>query len=280
MTNQVIISCVSPNNENNFLKVNNLVKSIRKLGGALSDTRLIVNFVDFVNNEFRKSLKAYGVEIRTVKTFDKRCPHANKLRMLEIDNEYEILIGLDVDTVVVRDFSIYLEPGCIGAKIVDGTPLTLNQWKKLFNYFHLSLPTIRYLTTSTLLPVIPYFNSGVLIIPQKFVHVLRDTWGNYVKMLLDSYQNLDDIRLKSFFTDQFALSLALQATHIPIRPLPLEMNFPTHTPVHPSFSPHDISPYILHYHHKLSSNGLLKPCQYLHPNKAIKQVNQVLSLPE
>lgn len=273
---KAIISCVAENNKEYFIKTRNLVKSIRRLGGTLANDHIIINFVDAVEPGFKKTLEQYNCQVRIVPRFDKRSPHCNKIRMLDLNRNFDILIGLDADTVVVKDFSAFLDSGCFAAKVTDGNQLTMEQWKKLFNYFNLPFPTQFLMTHSSYVPVIPYFNSGVLIIPSKYIPLIKKKWQFYALKLLNSFDRLGNLKSKKFFTDQLSLSLTLAATNIPVRPLPLEMNFPTQCPIHPSFSPDNIEPYILHYHHKYTPAGFLQNCNYNKPNQAIIRVNRIL----
>lgn len=196
----IVIPCVGENNDEHFLKIFTLLKSIKLCGGTLSYQAVpVACFIDSVDSSFKERLAALGVETHVVERFDKRCPHANKLRMLEEEKDYDILVALDIDVVVAKDFSKYLEPDCISAKVVDYNPLTSDAWQQLFAFFGLSYPTERYVTTFTCepKPIVPYFNSGVIIIPQKYVRPLRDARGKYVIGLLNAYSRLSPDRTSS-----------------------------------------------------------------------------------
>src|SRR6185437_10251979 len=149
----------------------------------------------------------------------------------------DLLISLDTDIIIANDFSKYIDDSVICAKPVDRDILNLDQWKHLFSYFDLELPVERYITSFDYLYTIPYFNSGVLSIPRKYIPSLYESWKLFVKKLLESCEKLDYVATNSFFIDQFALSLALAQNKIPSKPLPLEMNFPTHCMVHENFNP-------------------------------------------
>jgi hypothetical protein len=56
------------------------------------------------------------------------------------------------------------------------------------------------------------------------------------------------------------------------------MNFPTHIPVHPEFMTENLSPLILHHHHRLTGDGLLEYSSYTSVNLLIDHFN--LSLHE
>ena len=63
---------------------------------------------------------------------------------------------------------------------------------------------------------------------------LAPRWAQFVRQVLDAYTDLPEVARHAFFTDQFALTLALAEQEITVDPLPLSMNFPTHGRVHPS----------------------------------------------
>ena len=256
----------------------NLIISLKKLGGKLKDSQVVVNFVKDCPTNYQTTLFQLGVEVRIVDRYDRRCPHANKLKMLDLADQYKfsLLIALDIDTVIVNDFSSLLTEDCLSAKIADGTPFSIEQWQKIFSFFRLPLPQQHYLTTTTYVPVIPYFNSGVLIIPVKYLASLTKYWSYYLNLLLDLHQ-LDS---QPFFVDQIALSLALPAGDIPVRPLPLALNFPTHVKIHPALHPHQINPYILHYHNRITPQSLLQKCPYHKTNQTIASVNKVITQSE
>lgn len=275
---RVLIACVAENRRGDFQKVVNLFRSIKAVN--MGSCRLVALFVEAIEPEYQITLKKMGVDTRVVQGFDRRCPHANKLRMLEIDESRgdDVLVALDIDTVVVSDFSEYLDEESVKAKPVDMNPMPLHAWRRMFEFFELPLPAQRFRTSFHNSPTVPYFNSGVLIVPKRFRNTLRTSWGKYVIRLLDSYGSLGrEIAKHRFFTDQFALSLALQESQIPFSPLPIEMNFPTHAPIHPAFSPNDIEPIILHYHHRIQANGQLEFCAYDKINRKIEQLNRVIS---
>lgn len=67
--------------------------------------------------------------------------------------------------------------------------------------------------------------------------------------------------------------------HIPSKPLPLEMNFPTHFTIHENFEPQIINPYIIHYHHKISDGNIMH-CTYNNVNLILDKINHVIHSPD
>ena len=144
--------------------------------------------------------------------------------------------------------------------------------------FGLTVPRQRYLTSVPRDKTIPYFNSGVVVIPKQFVESLSKAWDWFVRNISEAYSVCPDIAAHAFYTDQFALSLALKKEKIPHQVLPIGMNFPLHVPVHSTFRSQEISPYILHHHHRLSHEGVLS-CSDQSINEAINRVNTALNGP-
>ncbi len=273
---EIIISCVGEDQEDHHRKVLTLVRSLRAFGGNLAKTRFIAVFIETLKPSIQQELTEIGAKIRIVERFDSRCPHANKLRMLELDDDYDVLVALDVDIAIVGDFSSKIDSHSFGAKIVDSDPLDIPTWQKLFDFANVPMPTIRVNTTSTASMTIPYFNSGVLFIPKVFVHKLRERWGWRVKDLLGWYPQLPELKQHRFYTDQFALAIAAAELGLPLRLLPLELNFPTHTTVHQTFFPERINPSIIHYHSNLAEDGSLRQCQYHNTNELIGKLNELI----
>lgn len=274
---RILVICQGPNRYPFVEESEFLFKTLNKFGGSLSESKKIACFSEHVTSEQVKRFSDMGVKTRIIENIDDRCVHASKIQNLSVykDEDFDFLVSLDTDMVIARDFSIFLDENKVGAKPVDQDPISIDDWKILFEYFELDLPEERYLTSFQMKETIPYFNSGVLLIPQKFVANLYESWKSYVYKLLDSYDELPEIKKHSFFTDQFALSLALKDTKTPHNALPLEMNFPTHIDVHEKINPGNLSPYLIHHHHKFSDKRI-SHCSYSNVNEIIDTINHEL----
>lgn len=276
---RILIACQGPGREPYTKETINLFRTLIKFGGSLSKSQKVACFTEPLQSEIAEKLTELGVVIKIVDGLDERCVHASKIQNLSLyeDEDFDLLVSLDTDIVVANDFSKYIDESAVGAKPVDQDPLSIEQWQRLFSYFDLNLPIERYLTSFHYTYTIPYFNSGVLLVPRRFVQNLYESWKSFVKKLLESYKNLGDISTNSFFTDQFALSLALAETKIPHKALPLEMNFPTHYDIHKNFEPEKLQPYLIHYHH-LSQSKTISHSSYQNINKIIDEINNHLIL--
>jgi hypothetical protein len=276
---RVLVATVAEDREPHAREVVYLFKTLQRLGGRLSRTRQVAYFVESADSPSTKRLADLGVTIKIVERVDVRCPHANKVRMLDA-TECDYLVALDTDVVVTRDFSAYIQGASIAAKPAGRIRLSMGQWRTLFEYFGLEMPQARYLTTARLQETIPYFNTGVMLVPRQYLSALRTEWQSFIRKLLDVYPELPDIAEQRVFTDQFALSLALASAKLPFRALPLSMNFPTDRRVDPTLQPRTLTPYILHYHHLVSPAGDILCSAYEEINAMIAQVNVCLRSPD
>jgi hypothetical protein len=272
----ITVAAVAENREPFLTEATWLVHSLRNFGGTLADARCVIYFVDSLPAD-TAPLADLGAELKVVPTLISGSPHCNKIHMLLDDHAgSDWLVALDTDTIITGDFSAWLVEPVFSAKIVDQNPLPETAWRKLFAGSGLNLPTERYLTHFHARETIPYFNSGVLLLPEKDIARLGRTWLDLVPDIMAIYPQHPEIARHAFFTDQFALALALVKAGLNYQTLPLEMNFPTHIPVHPDFKPQSLEPLILHHHHKTTPEGYLAHCGYDNINRLINRFNKSL----
>jgi len=272
---RVLVICQGSSKEPFLEESEFLFKSLIRYGGTLAESKKIACFSEPVSADNIQRFSDLGVKIRIVQDIDKKYPIANKIQNLSIyeEEDFDFLVSLDTDIIIARDFSSFLDESKVGVKPADQDPLSLEMWKQLFGHFGFDVPKERYLTSFYMKETIPYFNSGVLLIPKKYVSKLYYTWKLYVQKLLNSYNVLQEIGKHYFHTDQFALSLALEDAKIPHNALPLEMNFPTHYVVHEKTNPENLTPYLIHHHHRFSDGKMLH-CSYPNINRLIDEINQ------
>jgi|SRR5687767_11375965 len=273
---RVLVATVTEDREPHASEVVYLFKTLQHFGGRLSRARRIVYFLESADHPSTTQLADLGVTIKVVDRVDARCPFSNKVRMLDATEECDYLVAVDTDIVIARDFSVFIQGSSIAAKPAGRIRLSLDQWRRVFDYFGLEIPQARYLTTSRVDETIPYFNGGVLIIPGEHVSILRTEWQSFTRRLLDAYPELPEVAAHPVFVDEFALTLALVAAKLPFRALPLAMNFPTDRGVDPLLEPDKVIPYLLHHHHRVSGAGDLLPCKYEEINNVIARVNACL----
>ncbi|MBS4222083.1 hypothetical protein [Lederbergia citrea] len=270
---KILISCVGENTDKFNFRVLTLFKTLKKYGGKLVEAKSIANFVQSVDPHVEKELQNIGVKVNIVEPFIQGYPYANKLRMLEMKEEYDVLLALDCDLVVAKDFSSEISSNFIQACTPYMDPLTIEEWENLFSHFNLKLPSERYELLGPNRETISYFNSGVVAIPKIYNDKLLTSWKKYIHALL----KLDSLSKVRTFTDQIALSLALADEGIPNKTFPIEMNFPIHNRIQSKFNPDKIDPYIIHYHNRVTKKNLIKKSGNKKTDKHIKKINSYLN---
>ena len=283
---RILIASQCTSKEPYAKEIEYLFKSLNLHGGKLSNAQKIACFTEPAEPALVDRLTKLGVKVKTIENLDSRYPYANKIQMLRLDQEedFDLLVTLDTDIVIANDFSIFVDEDSIKGKPVDSEPLGLENWKNIFKYFGMPVPSERYLTCFTMIETIPWFNSGVLLIPRKFTSRLYENWKSFISKLMDVYYKLPEISEncstwghKYAFTDQFALVLAIQDAKLPYHALPLEMNFPTHYNIHKNFKPDTINPFLILYHHRISKSGNIMHCSYENINRFIDKINLSLT---
>jgi hypothetical protein len=268
--NKLLITCLGENTPEFHFRIITLFKTIKSYGGQLARAKFIAIFVERVDTIVKEYLISMGVQVNIVKPFENKLQrHCNKIRMLELEESYDILIALDCDTVVTRDFSSHLSDTAIRRcdSLLD--PLTLVEWKYLYRYFKLPIPKdIKKI----------HANSAVLFIPKKYVNGLRRSWIKYARRLTDSFftnEKKTKFSEHKYYTDQFALSLALVEQKMKVKLLPSEFNIHINGTIQ-SWAD-QLHPYILSYHHHVTSDWKLELTGMNIPDLYIREINSLLS---
>lgn len=256
-----------------------LFRSIDRFGGALRAARRIAYSIGEPAATTSKRFESLGVDLRVTESVDERCPHANKLRMIRREAGVDVLLALDTDVVCVRDPSAWLSRSSLVAKPTDLSPLTGPQWLELFKHFGVTHPNTWHRTHTSGELVPNYFNSGVIGIPSAYADALGQEWRCMVRAFLDELDRLPQaIAEQSFYADQFALALAVQRRQLPIVPLPLAMNFPTHCNLQAVQQPDETIPYLIHHHHRRRPGGALELAGFRAADRQIRRANRGLRL--
>lgn len=280
--NRIVIGCVaaSSNKNNSYLETEYLFRTLNRFGGEASKVNKWACFVEKPNPIVKDVLKELGVIIKIIKPLDERDPYSNKLRLLEktINEDVDYLIVLDTDIIIAEDFSSFIHGDSIKAKPANLDLLRLENWKILFEHFNLKLPINRIKTIITKEETIPYFSSGVIIIPKKYVKILFETWSNFIHTLCDHREKEELPKILPDFqraNEMVALALTLAKTGFNCSPLPLKMNYST-LKVNPEENPSKLKPLLIHHHHRILEDGVIKPSPYENINKIIDQINEFL----
>jgi sulfotransferase family protein len=258
----VVVGCVTENTPKFLGQALRLVQSIRWLGGELAQSRVVVGAVEQIDRRARRALESLGAEVRIVARFHGRNPPANRLQIfdeLRGGSERHLLI-LDCDTIVVRDPLPSLLREVFQAKITPFPTVTHEVFERLFRHFGLPLPAKTFVTGYSGTPTIPYFNAGVLSIPQALAERLAPEWKRYNARLADDPALAAPCEKH---IHQAALALALAATGMPVREAGAELNYQVNATEFPAPRGYaEIDPVIIHYHDRVNSEGLLLPVPF------------------
>lgn len=235
---------------------------------------MVAHFVAGVEPRFVEELKRLDVITRVVDPMPGAGP-ANKLRMFESEPEddFDLLVALDCDVIVSRDFTDRLASAAIGVKPVDFDRLKQRDWRKLCAAAAIEAgeeEMLRATTTGRNTP--PYFNSGVITVPRPLCAHLRGSWMHSYEWLRARLAEDPHLlpRHLHWFSEQISLALAIRAAALPWEALPPEMNFPTHV----SGEPGGGDPYVLHYHGQIDREGFLIPPLHGPARAQAEQFNQ------
>ena len=284
---KILVGCSikGKNAEYANLETEYLFKTLLEFGGELSNAKKIACFSEEPDSAIKEILEKIQVQIRMIDPIDNRLSYGNKIRILDegIKEDIDVIVMLDTDIVIARDFSKFLDTQKIMIKPEDSDPFTLSDWQQLFDLFKLQLPPERFQTSCSDQETIPYFNGGVIIIPKLHASELLEQWKYFLKQLLDKQNNLPPKfsenphgNKQPRFFDQIAFSLALIKSKLPYEILPLSMNYPYSGTVHPSQHPETLDPFIIHHHHCIDEDGKLMNTPYQNINHQIDEINSFL----
>jgi hypothetical protein len=274
-----LAACVAENSERWYREVQNLLLTVRRFGGGLADAPFVALFVEGVEPRFATGLEALGAEVRVVDRVDPRNPPSNKLRMLELaaTHDFDTLLAIDTDTLVVGDVGRYAAPDAVAVKPENADPYPPAVWPAVFSDLGIPQPGRSIVTTSTAQVTYPYYNSGVVFVPHQLCGALRDTWAKRVADVLDLYERRPDVvpKRQQHWTNQLALALALTGDGIPVAPLPVAANMSTSVRVHPLFAHQVTPPFVLHYHNEIDDRGFVFRSRNRALNPLIDACNRV-----
>ena len=234
-----------------------LLQSIRWSGGGLAGSHVVVAVVEQLDPRARRSLEAYGADIRIVPRFHRGNPTANRLQMIEElrDRPEPHFLLLDSDTLVVQDPLPLLRRDVFQAKIAPFPTVTHEVFERLFAHFGVPLPPRSYMTGYSGTPTIPYFNAGVISIPRALAEKLLPEWRRFNTKLADEPQLAAPCEKH---IHQTALALALATTKIPVEAAGAELNYQVNATEYPTPRGYaEIDPVIIHYHDRVDRDGRL-----------------------
>lgn len=275
-TPRLLMGCVAENTPKYLSQALRLLQSVRWFGGKAANAKFTICAIEDIDPSYRSLFESYGATVRIVPRFEVKSPVTNKIRFLQQEDifDYDTVMLLDCDTIIVQDPSKYFSEKVFRAKIADGPTMPHEMFAKLFDFFGIPLPTQNYSCTVWGQPTIPYFNTGVLIFPKSALSTLVPKWIEFTNRLIE---NIELIVGREHFCEQASMSLALAASGEPFNVMGNEMNFPTHFEYREE-SPllHNIDPFIIHYHSCFDSEGYINGSKYPLASARIDKFNQRL----
>jgi hypothetical protein len=262
-----------------FNRVFTLATSLRNMGGSCAGAPMYVFYVSWMDDLHVSLLGSLGVTCRVVEKWPSTRPHANKLRMFE-NVELEpgsVLVALDCDVAILDDFSEVLPTTTVRATPAWESPMRPGRWLEVIDDMGLRPATAPFtmIGTGENVPV-PYFNSGVMFIPEALVSPLKEAWAEYIERLDVGNYELDP-ETELYYLDQIALALALLKTEIPFEALGQEWHLHTKKDLDEAGVAAPGHVRIAEYHRWVEADGLLKPPRYAGLGPDISRLNAVLA---
>jgi hypothetical protein len=269
------LSCVTENRPDWFPKVRNLVLSVRRYGGSMQSMPILVNIVGSIDRGIWSVLERQDVELRVVEPFHPLFPHTNKLRMFEQSDFFgssDVLIAADCDVILVDDPSSMFTVSTLRAKPEDEAVISDDVWLDIYSEMAIDEPARDCRMTSTGEVTYPWWNSGVIGIPTEMIDTLFEQWSQNIAVVERLY--IGGRLPANWVSDQVGFACAVLQTQLPLLPLPITGNFPTHMDVHEDVRRDAPGPsVIIHYHHGITKQGFVRPTNDEVINSQIDQFN-------
>lgn len=262
-----------------------LFRSLRAFGGEMARSRAIAYVVDQVDDAFRERLEGLQVEVRVVPRVEGTHRTANKLRMFEEAPDADWLVALDNDLVVARDFSAQVFGEALGVCLIDDFRYDRDDWRHYQRLLGVEPQRQRSIAVRPVggEPEIPMaFHGGVQIVPRDLVATFGKAWRDGIARAPRDVSEPPEGGWSEHMarliqqSDQPSLTRGVFAAGIPWRMLPLAMNVPTHTEIHPALDPDHVVPYLIHHHHRRDAEGRVLPGSHARLNEEIYRINRVL----
>ncbi|KAL6080502.1 hypothetical protein QOT17_000142 [Balamuthia mandrillaris] len=228
--------------------------SLRYMGGSLSNATAVLMFPSAPPGSFLKAIAKYNPLIRVTGTVQGKCKPTHKVNVFKLEElaAFRFVIVMDCDTVFLRDIapelnsmtcdSVYAAP--TNGAIRSGTRLNMLNYSK--EALAISLPWHHEETRCKHISPpeesrnqpdeFPYFNAGMIIIPQPLFRPITRLWHYYNDFMAANGEG--------WFCDQASLTLALAALDVPYNYLPDTLNVPFIQVPHTDLG--DVA--VLHYH--------------------------------
>jgi hypothetical protein len=271
---EVIYSCVVDAKPLYLFQGMVFARTLIELAGVRPDA-ILVHLIEGVPTTAERALRELGVRTVAACPFDRRHPYSNKLVQLQTETlrEPHYAVLCDSDIAFATNIEAWIGGDHLRAKPVDYARPPLATWRSLLKTFGMADEEATLPATHTgEATYANNFNGGLYIVPQSILEGLRQTWPDWNRRLL---QNPDVLGPYFVYVDQISLGLALATLGHVGKPLPLDLNLPTHLPLPDHYRP-ALPPRVLHYHKRIDLAGRLVGTGNVLVDDAIDRVNAVI----
>lgn len=240
-----------------------------------------VQFTSDVGADIRKLFSELGCTLHQIDRFGdgRYCNKISQLANLH-DIEFDIVVLLDTDMIVLGDLRPSLSNSEMMAKVVDLPNPSLDTLKEIaLSAGMKKLPPLIEVDASDGVTFAGNWNGGFYSIPKSISRHIDTEWRSWATWLLS---NIDPLRKvgKEMHVDQIAMWLAINMKKISYRNIPSNLNYYIHfTGMHRYFdTSKDIA--LIHYHDSsLNVLGKLSPSAKLNNTEisAINRANEYIS---
>jgi hypothetical protein len=145
-----------------------------------------------------------------------RVGYSNKLRGLEVPGKEDQVLLLDVDVVVLSDFSDLAKLGrCIAASPANVLQFSEDHWRKIYTALGMEPPGERIASVRSELSerpsagsMFPYYNGGILFLPRR--PDLRETWEEHIRSIAALFDERDEVWQAVAYDDQTGLATTIE----------------------------------------------------------------------
>lgn len=267
-------SCVVDSQPIYYFQAWNLVHSLIWKGQVLPG-QIHVQCTPDVDPEFIREARKLGCQINFINRFGDG-KYCNKIAQLKNQafHEYECIVLLDLDMIVLDRLDHLFKPGAICGKIVDFPNPDLNTLKTIYDLAGFqTYPSICQVDCGQELTFSNNLNGGLYVMPGQLVNQLQMRWEHWAEFLLSKLDVLRSVG-KEAHVDQVSFSMATHELEIPIINLPRKYNYPAHDSI-----PNKEYPTVLHYHRCLSEYGFITSHRMNDPSYtlALRDANQIIA---
>lgn len=256
-----------------WLLINSLIKNAK-----ISPENIYVTHDENINSYFIDKCINLGVKTYQIEKFgDKK--YCNKIIQLDNSGLYDadLVVLMDTDMVVTKNFENFLELDKISGKIVDLETPKLFVLEEIFDNLNINnKPEIVDVDVSNNNTYNGNFNGGFYVIPNSVLKDLSFKWKKYAISLLNN--KILEKYNKENHVDQTSFCLAandlVNEEKITLFNLDNRFNFPLHLK---NVSIID-KPFVIHYHWFIGNTGLIYTKNYKNTiiDEAIQEINKAL----